>query len=745
MILDERYYSKLYGGWIGKVIGVIHGANIEGWTYERIKESFGNIETYPVTFRNFCADDDINGPMLYLRALEDYHKGSDITVQELAENMLNYVGDGHGFFWWGGYGISTEHTAYENLLSGIPAPESGSILQNGSATAEQIGGQIFSDCWGLVFPGRPEEAAAVAEKMASVTHDRNGIYGARFISACISQAFLTEDMESIIRTGLSMIPADSEYARMAEQVITVCKANKEDWEKSFHYVKDHYGYQHYEGSCHIIPNAAVILLSLIHGEGSFSKTINIANMCGWDTDCNVGNLGVILGVRNGIEGIEEKWLPQVHDFVCASGSLGFLNIQTISQMAAYCARITFRIYQIEPDEVWRKVFDKEEGAYFHFEFPTAIHAMRTRSVEGKKILVSNTTEEAYHGMHSLKVVSPWTGNGDSYYLYYKPYYRPEDFDDSRYDPDFSPTVYPGDCVKAYLKGRQDDRAGSRVRIVPYYRDRITGEMIYLREQMKLLSSEWEKIEFRIPAGQTRIIEELGFYIVCAEGGPRERQFTQVLYLDDFEIIHHADYSMELEKLPLEKWDYRHIQPAHLSYLRGMLRMEEQGLSLSGSGKPAECYTGNPYWDNYEFTAVLIPIKGERHNILFRVRGGIKCFAVGLAENQTIRFYQKENNYQILDERPYPWEHGARYEIKVIVIGRHITVWVNNQYLFNRELEATDERGCIGFGNDRGSRTVYVSYELKELPRIDYLLRDLMVEEMNNGTQTESTQEGSKTN
>jgi len=28
-------------------------------------------------------------------------------------------GDGHGFFWWGGYGISTEHTAYENLQSWI--------------------------------------------------------------------------------------------------------------------------------------------------------------------------------------------------------------------------------------------------------------------------------------------------------------------------------------------------------------------------------------------------------------------------------------------------------------------------------------------------------------------------------------------------------------------------------------------------------------------------------------------------
>lgn len=713
MTLDERYFSKLYGGWIGKVIGVIHGANIEGWPYERIKESFGTIDDYPVTFRNFCADDDINGPMFYLRALEDYHKGSEITVQELAGNMLNYVGDGHGFFWWGGYGVSTEHTAYENLLSGIPAPESGSILQNGSATAEQIGGQIFSDCWGLAFPGRPAEAAAVAEKMASITHDRNGIYGARFISACIAQAFLTDDMDTIIKIGLSMIPGDCEYARMAEQVLAICRANHEDWEKSFLYVKEYYGYQHYEGSCHIIPNAAVILLSLIHGKGCFSKTINIANMCGWDTDCNVGNLGVILGVRNGIEGIEEKWLPQVRDFICASSSIGFWNIQTVSQVAAYCARITSRIYQIEPDEIWKKVFMKEEGAYFHFEFQMAIHGMRTRSVEGKKILVSNTTEEAYHGKRSLKVVSPWTVNGDSYYLYYKPYYRPEDFDDSRYDPDFAPTVYPGDRVQVYLKGKQNDLVVNRIQIVPYYRDRITGRIILLKEQAQLLSRQWEKIDFRIPGGKTQIIEEVGLYIVCAEGGPRETQFTQVLYIDDFEVLHQADYGMDLHRLPLEKWDYRHIQPAHLSYLRGILRIEEQGLSVSGSGKPAECYTGNPYWSDYEFAATLIPIKGERHNILFRVQGGIKCLAIGLAEKQTIRLYHKEKEYQIIDEIPYEWKHDMHYEIKVVVIGKLISVWVNDEYLINHEMETIYDRGCIGFGNDMGSRTVYVNYKLKE--------------------------------
>ena len=97
--------------------------------------------------------------------------------QDVAEALLNYAPFEHGFFWWGGFGISTEHTAYLNLRNGISAPRSGSIEQNGSTMAEQIGGQIFIDTWGLVNPGNPDKAAVMAREAASVTHGGNGVYG----------------------------------------------------------------------------------------------------------------------------------------------------------------------------------------------------------------------------------------------------------------------------------------------------------------------------------------------------------------------------------------------------------------------------------------------------------------------------------------------------------------------------------------------------------------------------------------
>ena len=99
---------------------------------------------------------------------------------------MNYAPFEHGFFWWGGYGVSTEHTAYLNLRNGIKAPRSGSVEQNGAAVAEQIGGQIFIDTWGLVAPGNPELAAKYAAQAASATHGGNGRLRRR-VRGCLHQ------------------------------------------------------------------------------------------------------------------------------------------------------------------------------------------------------------------------------------------------------------------------------------------------------------------------------------------------------------------------------------------------------------------------------------------------------------------------------------------------------------------------------------------------------------------------------
>lgn len=210
--MTQPILEKIYAGFLGMNIGIRLGAPVEPtvWTYERIQHYYGEITDYVKSFKNFAADDDANGPVYFLRALMDRVGSGRMTANDVAEAWLNYAREGVGMFWWGGYGVSTEHTAYLNLKNGMSAPESGSAKINGTTIAEQIGGQIFIDTWGLVFPGRPQKAAVYATTAASVSHDRNGLYGAAFIAGCIAAAFETSDVDRLIEIGLSLIPEESD-------------------------------------------------------------------------------------------------------------------------------------------------------------------------------------------------------------------------------------------------------------------------------------------------------------------------------------------------------------------------------------------------------------------------------------------------------------------------------------------------------------------------------------------------------
>ena len=250
------YLQRVYAGWLGKIIGIRHGAPIEGWTYETIRDVLGEIEGYPADYLPaFAADDDSNGPLFFLRALELAEDPQRLQPQDVAQALLNFAPYEHGFFWWGGYGVSTEHTAYLNLRAGVPAPRSGSVEQNGAAVAEQIGGQIFIDTWGLVSPGNPEQAARLARAAASVMHGGNAVYGGVFVAVCISLAFVRAGVGAILAEALSYIPADCEYARAVRAVTDfhAAHARPRAGASCFAFVHDNFGYDRYPGACHIVP------------------------------------------------------------------------------------------------------------------------------------------------------------------------------------------------------------------------------------------------------------------------------------------------------------------------------------------------------------------------------------------------------------------------------------------------------------------------------------------------------------
>lgn len=707
----KNYPEKVYSGFIGMNIGIRLGAPVEPtiWTYDRIKNTYGDITDYVKDYKNFAADDDANGPVYFIRALYDDARNRELEPQDVARTWLNYAREGLGMFWWGGYGISTEHTAYLNLKSGIPAPRSGSIEQNGKIMAEQIGGQIFIDTWGLVNPCNPKRAADYGQAAASVSHDGEGLWGARFFCAAISKAFETSDIAEIMETGLLEIPADSLYHQVADAVLAFYGNHPENWRDCYEMLLRDWGYDKYPGVCHMIPNAGVCFMAMAYGKGSFEKTVEIATMAGWDTDCNAGNVGTVLGVACGIEGIPAKYRAPINDGIVCSGISGYLNILDIPTFSKELAMLGYRLNgETAPEEL--KGSFKPGEVHFDFELLGSTHNMRLSD----KFLcaLSHSEEVAYSGRGSLKILVDRMVRGNQCKVYYKPFYTREDFSDERYSPVFSPTAYPGQKVamKLYL----DQWTGwETLGIAPYVHTAF-GKKDYLHGYIKLVQEQWITVEFTIPDVEGDEVDEVG--IVIEGYSPAKQKSLGLIYMDDFSITGNAAYTIDMNK---QKKNFDSVTPFATDH--GAWDLYGGTLNLMRNGE-AFAYTGNYYSRDYSCKASVIPRHGYSHLIIARAQGAKRFYGAGFDGDGKAIIMINDFGFKKLVETDINWEYNREYEFEFRCKGGELTFLVDGTEL----LRAEDSRfayGMFGCGAAMEGRTSFAKFIYEDIADEEALIEE----------------------
>lgn len=687
-IIPHDYIERCYSGWLAKLIGIRYGAPIEGWWYGKIKDVYGELDGYVVDYKRFAADDDSNGPMIFIRALNDATHTRDITPQDIAEAWLNYAPYEHGFYWWGGYGVSTEHTAYLNLRNGIPAPRSGSIEQNGATVAEQIGGQIFIDTWGLVCPNQPELAAEYAGKAASVSHDGNGVYGGQYVAAAIALAFTAKNIREVVEGALRCIPADCEYARAVNAVIRFYDAQEtKNWREAYIYVRDNWGYAKYPGNCHIIPNAAVMILSMLYGEGDFDRTLNICNMCGWDTDCNVGNVATIMGVLCGIEAIGwEKWRKPVNDTFAVSCVLGCLNTMDVPWCVAYLADLAYRMAGEEVPEAWKKYIRPNEQ-YDHFKLPGSTHGYCVFPEPG----CTSETLCVNSGAGSLKAGVTRLNPGAAFRVGKRTYLHPSDFHDDRYEPVCSPVLYPGQTVSARL--RAGDRSIPELFASLYVR--VRGGQLIESERKPLSAEGWTEFSFEIPSLPHMLIEEVGARVLA---GPTCGGGTAVVLMDEVRFGGQPRYDVDFRHETLSS----RARISQFTYLKGYWTLED-GYLAGSCCDFGETYTGDIRWSDYTLEGGITPVCAGEAALNVRVQGAIRSYAVALNDGKLL-IRKNANGYRTLAELPHETKVGKTYRFKIAVVGNEIAVYENDALVLSvRDEDHPYLTGCIGCSVRDGAR------------------------------------------
>lgn len=323
VITPAELYERIYGGWLARVIGCVLGKPIEaGWPKSKVIEYLKLANAYPLsnyiprilplpehfdlnpepdgTFLNEIhgapLDDDTDYTFLALHLLETY--GLGFTTAQVATEWITHLTYFRIY--------TAERIAYRNLICNIAPNETAEYL---NPVREFIGGRIRADLYGFVAPGKPELAAALAYKDVALSHTKNGIYGAMFWAAMVSWAFVSRDMEEIIRVGLSQIPGNCRLAEAVRDTLAVFH-EVEDWEVAYDRLLMKYGGYH---PAHTINNTIWCLLALLYGHCDLTRSFGIAVTCGMDTDCNSANVGSVLGVLLGASAIPEFWSEPLED------------------------------------------------------------------------------------------------------------------------------------------------------------------------------------------------------------------------------------------------------------------------------------------------------------------------------------------------------------------------------------------------------------------------------------------------
>jgi ADP-ribosylglycohydrolase len=670
-LASQDYVERVYAGILGKIIGVYLGRPFEGWTHQRIQAELGEIWYYVNERLNVplvVADDDLSGTFTFVRALADHGFVRSIGAEQIGRTWLNYIVENKSILWWGGFGNSTEHTAFLRLKSGVPAPRSGSIAMNGKVVAEQIGAQIFIDGWALVAPGNPALAADFAGKAASVSHDGEAVYAARLVAAMEAQAFVEKRLDQLLETGLSYVPPDSLINRLVNE-IRDWSAKDGDWRLTRERIERTYGYDKFGGNCHVVPNHALIILSLLYGEDSFQRALMIACTSGWDTDCNAGNVGCLMGIRNGLPGIEDgpDFRSPVADRLYLSTADGGRCITDAVRETYEICRIAGELKQVGP------IQNPKREARFHFELPGALQGFEAEGDGSSLTTLRNVPGHSKDGHRSLAWEFHHLAKGSWARISTPTFIPPDAKGISHYALMASPTLYPGQLVRTRWEA---DPGNSRpVRVSPFIAFYNGQDQLTRRYGPDLMINPGGSNEAAWPIEEIggAPIARLGFELASA------LRTEGALYLDyvdwkgapttifrrpetDGSMWHRAWIDA------FDKADAGRAAAFHLCQGRGT------GLFIQGSRD----------WKDYRVEATITPRLARSFGLAARVQGLLRYYALLLGPGQRLQLVRSFDGVQVLAERPFEWRWERPYKFGLEVTGTKLAGSVNDEVAFNLE-------------------------------------------------------------
>lgn len=686
----KQFENKIYAGVLGKILGVYLGRPVEGWSYQKIQDTFDEVKYYvhdKVGVPLIVADDDISGTFGFFRAIEDNGYDRNLPAKAFGDTWLNYIIENRTILWWGGLGRSTEHTAFLNLKNGIDAPESGSMKVNGKTLSEQIGAQIFIDAIAMACPNDPDLAVDLVRKAASVSHDGIAVQAACHLAALEAMAFTEKNVDVLLDRAAKYV-TDPLLTNIIADVRDICSKEK-DWRKVRAYLDPKYGYGVWPGCCHMVPNHAMVIASILLGGDDFQKSISIAASAAWDTDCNAGNVGAFNGIRLGIDGINAG-----ADFRTPVADLMYVVTADGGSVVTDAVLETKRIVNTATHLAEEKVEISDER--YTFEYPGSIQGFSPCEFDHgcmSHVSVHNKNEESQE--NALAISCDCVADGVTANVSTQTF-----IDFSKVALNFStvasPTLYSSQIVKTKASVEE----GKEIFLTPYilYYDLDNRSQVIYGEPWKL-TQKIQEFDWKVPDTKGMAIYKLGYQVSSV------KRFRGTVFIHSIDWKGAPTDFAQRGMLMTSIWNTNPLWLASFASSAAQFAADfNQTYCVSHQEDDGLVTIGTRDWKDYKIESTVYYNLHKAGGLVIRSVGHKRYYgAVLTGYNKAQIFVQKDKERRILVEKEYTYEEDKPYRLEFVAHGNQLNFLVNGEKI----LTANDETylyGGAGFTISRGTMT-----------------------------------------
>lgn len=288
----EELLDRIYGGWVGMLIGGIEGLPYEFKYNEEPRESLPDFTFLPNGART-DDDNDFELTHIFFMDKENVLKLPYTRIVEIWKANMNS-------------GIWVANKRARDLMDQGMVPPATGDPKNNERAAYNLSGQFCTESYGMISPGMPQSAADIGIHYAHISVSNEAVQAAQFWPALISlNIFYKGPIEGLIKEALKAVDPTSAMNEAVLDAIKTYHENPKDWKMARRIFYNKWGIERKWNRNSTPLDGGFVILALLYGEGDFYKSMQYAMALGLDADCNAATVGAVIGVNMGYKKIAD--------------------------------------------------------------------------------------------------------------------------------------------------------------------------------------------------------------------------------------------------------------------------------------------------------------------------------------------------------------------------------------------------------------------------------------------------------